>query len=202
MKKWKYVQVKTLKEIQKNEIVNVCYKESYKNFTGYKTDEKIKEALKDSRQGLCKLLVWREVNDEMDIAPDFSVFKDKDLIDELRKRGYTISVTDQNSIPVSTNSMFEYPCKIGDPVYIIDHDENNKLKIYKGKWKRVSLIQDKKDQAFELRGEVVYDIYDTFYNDGRTMKHGMYVGQIGTRIGERIFLKEKDAEEALALLNS
>ena len=147
-------------------------------------------------------LVWREVNDEMDIAPDFSVFKDKDLIDELRKRGYTISVTDQNSIPVSTNSMFEYPCKIGDPVYIIDHDENNKLKIYKGKWKRVSLIQDKKDQAFELRGEVVYDIYDTFYNDGRTMKHGMYVGQIGTRIGERIFLKEKDAEEALALLNS
>ena len=72
------------------------------------------------------------------------------------------------------------PCKVGDTVYLIDRDENNKFKVYEGKWERVSLVQTSKDGPFNLCGEISYDLYDCFYDDGRIMKHGMYVGQEST----------------------
>lgn len=89
------------------------------------------------------------------------------------------------------------PCKVGDTVYLIDRDENNKFKVYKGKWERVYLVQTSKDGSFNLCGEISYDIYDCFYNDGRMMKHGMYVGQERTKIGEVVFLTKSEAEAKL-----
>lgn len=93
--------------------------------------------------------------------------------------------------------LLRLPCKVGDTVYLIDRDENNKLKVYEGKWKRVSLIQTSKDGLFNLCGEISYDIYDCFYDDGRTMKHGMYVGQERTKIGKVVFLTKAEAEAKL-----
>lgn len=89
------------------------------------------------------------------------------------------------------------PCKVGDTVYLIDRDENNKFKVYEGKWERVSLVQTSKDGSFNLCGEISYDIYDCFYDDGRIMKHGMYVGQESTKIGEIVFLTKEEAEAKL-----
>ena len=89
------------------------------------------------------------------------------------------------------------PCEVGDAVYLIDKDENNKLKVYEGKWRRVSLVQTSKDGSFELCGEISYDIHDCFYNDGRTMKHGMFVGQGSSKIGEVVFLTKEEAEAKL-----
>ena len=88
-------------------------------------------------------------------------------------------------------------CKVGDPVYLIDRDENNKLKVYEGKWERVSLVQTSKDGSFNLCGEIYYDIYDCFYDDGRTMKYKMYVGQERTKIGKVVFLTKEEAETKL-----
>ena len=89
------------------------------------------------------------------------------------------------------------PCKVGDTVYLIDRDENNKFKVYEGKWERVSLVQTSKDGPFNLCGEIFYDLYDCFYDDGRIMKHGMYVGQESTKIGEIVFLTKEEAEVKL-----
>lgn len=89
------------------------------------------------------------------------------------------------------------PCKVGDTVYLIDRDENNKFKVYEGKWERVSLVQTSKDGPFNLCGEISYDLYDCFYEDGRIMKHGMYVGQESTKIGEIVFLTKEEAEVKL-----
>ena len=94
--------------------------------------------------------------------------------------------------------LLRLPCKVGDPVYLIDRDENNKFKIYEGKWERVSIVQTSKDGSFNLCGEISYDIYDCFFDDGRTMKHGMYVGQERTKIGEVVFLTKEEAEDKLA----
>ena len=93
--------------------------------------------------------------------------------------------------------LVKLPCKVGDTVYVIDRDENNKFKVYKGKWERVSLAQTPKDGSFNLCGEISYDLYDYFYNDGRIMKHGMYVGQERTKIGEVVFLTKSEAEAKL-----
>lgn len=84
------------------------------------------------------------------------------------------------------------PCKVGDTVYLIDRD-----KVYEGKWERVSLVQTSKDGPFNLCGEISYDIYDCFYDDGRIMKHGMYVGQERTKIGKVVFLTKEEAEAKL-----
>lgn len=89
------------------------------------------------------------------------------------------------------------PCKVGDTVYLIDRDEDNKFKVYEGKWERVSLVQTSKDGSFNLCGEISYDIYDCFYDDGRPMKHGMYVGQESTKIGEIVFFTKEEAEAKL-----
>lgn len=89
------------------------------------------------------------------------------------------------------------PCKVGDTVYLIDRDENNKFKVYEGKWERVSLVQTSKYGSFNLCGEISYDIYDCFYDDGRIMKRGMYVGQESTKIGEIVFLTKEEAEVKL-----
>lgn len=93
--------------------------------------------------------------------------------------------------------LVKLPCKVGDTVYLIDRDENNKFKIYEGKWKRVPLVQTSKNGLFNLRGEISYDKYDCFYDDGKTMKHGMYVGQEHTKIGEVVFLTKSEAEAKL-----
>lgn len=93
--------------------------------------------------------------------------------------------------------LIKLPCKMGDTVYLIDRDENNKFKVYKGKWERVSLVQASKDGLFNLRGKISYDIYDCFYDDGRIMKHEMYVGQEHMKIGEAVFLTESEAEAKL-----
>lgn len=93
--------------------------------------------------------------------------------------------------------LIKLPCKVGDTVYLIDRDENNKFKVYEGKWERVSLVQTSKDGSFNLRGEISYDIYDCFYDDGRIMKHGMYVGQERTEIGKVVFLTKSEAEAKL-----
>ena len=96
--------------------------------------------------------------------------------------------------------LISVPCKIGDKAWVIDDDYEypKKKKVYEAKWIRVSLVQTKLDNSFELRGEVSYQVYDCFYNDGRTMLHGMYVGQSTTKVGERVFLTRSEAEEALA----
>lgn len=93
--------------------------------------------------------------------------------------------------------LIKLPCKVGNTVYLIDRDENNKFKVCEGKWKRVSLVQASKDGSFNLRGEISYDIYDCFYDDGRIMKHGMYVGQEHTKIGEVVFFTKSEAEAKL-----
>lgn len=94
-------------------------------------------------------------------------------------------------------SLIKLPCKVGDPVYLIDRDENNKFKVYEGKWERVSLVQTSKNGSFNLCGEISYDIYDCFYDDGRTMKRRMYVGQEHTEIGKVVFLTKPEAEARL-----
>ena len=93
--------------------------------------------------------------------------------------------------------LFILPCKVGDTVYLVDRDENNKFKVYEGKWKRVSLVQTSKDGSFNLCGEISYDIYDCFYDDGRTMKRRMYVGQEHAEIGKVVFLTKSEAEQKL-----
>ena len=93
--------------------------------------------------------------------------------------------------------LFILPCKVGDTVYLVDRDENNKFKVYEGKWERVSLVQTSKDGSFNLCGEISYDIYDCFYDDGRTMKRRMYVGQEHAEIGKVVFLTKSEAEQKL-----
>lgn len=93
--------------------------------------------------------------------------------------------------------LLRLPCKVGDTVYLIDRDENNKFKVYDGKWERVSLVQTSKDGSFNLCGVISYDIYDCFYDDGRIMKHRMYVGQEHTKIGKVVFLTREEAEAKL-----
>lgn len=93
--------------------------------------------------------------------------------------------------------LLRLPCKVGDTVYLIDRDENNKFKVYEGKWERVSLVQTSKDGSFNLCGVISYDIYDCFYDDGRIMKHRMYVGQGHTKIGKVVFLTREEAEAKL-----
>lgn len=87
--------------------------------------------------------------------------------------------------------------RVGDAAYIIDKDENNKFQVYEGKWESVSLVQSFENAPFELHGKISYDVYDYFYNDGRTMKHVMYVGQESTRIGEIVFFTREEAEANL-----
>lgn len=95
------------------------------------------------------------------------------------------------------------PCKVGDKAYVIDNDsETGKLKVYEGIWERVTLVQSVGNNVFELHGHIIYDVYDFFYDDGRTMKCGMYVGQPYTKFGEVVFLTKEEAEQALTKINS
>lgn len=60
----KYVQITNLKEANRNETICASYPNPSKNVSGKKTDEKMKIASKDAKQGKCRLLVWREVEIE------------------------------------------------------------------------------------------------------------------------------------------
>lgn len=96
--------------------------------------------------------------------------------------------------------VLRFPCKVGDVAWVIDEDFEypKKKKIYEAKWTRVTLVQIAANHSFELRGEVRYQVYDCFYDDGRTMLNGMYVGQHHTKVGEVVFLTKEEAEQALA----
>lgn len=96
--------------------------------------------------------------------------------------------------------LLRLPCKVGDTAWVIDEDNEypGKKKIYEAKWKRVTFVQVSANHSFELRGEVGYQVYDWFCNDGRTMPYGMYVGQTHTKVGEVVFLTKEEAEQALA----
>lgn len=99
--------------------------------------------------------------------------------------------------------LISVPCKVGDKVWVIDDnfecaEFRKKKKIYEAEWVRVTLVQTKADGSFDLRGEIKYQVHDYFYDDGRTMLHGMYVGQSTTKVGEIVFLTLSEAEEALA----
>lgn len=96
--------------------------------------------------------------------------------------------------------ILQFPCKVGDTAWVIDEDfeYSGKKKIYEAKWTRVALVQVATKHQFEIRGEVQYQVYDFFYSDGRTMLHGMYVGQYNTKFGKVVFLTKEEAEQALA----
>lgn len=97
--------------------------------------------------------------------------------------------------------LLRLPCKVGDKVWVIDIDyeqlDSQKKKVYEAEWVRVNYVQTKEEGSFELRGEIAYQVHDYFYEDGRTMRQGMYVGQSTTKIGERVFLTREEAESAL-----
>lgn len=95
--------------------------------------------------------------------------------------------------------LLRLPCKVGDKAYLIDKDENGHLKVYEGVWDSVAMAQ-RKNANFEVRGHISYDVYDFFYDDGRTMLHGMYVGQETTKFGKVVFLTREEAEKALAAM--
>ncbi len=99
--------------------------------------------------------------------------------------------------------LLRLPCKAGNTVWVIDEDTQypDKKKIYEAKWTRVTFVQVTANHPFELRGEVSYQVYDYFYNDGRMMPHGMYVGQLHTKVGEVVFLTKEEAEKAFAKLD-
>ena len=86
--------------------------------------------------------------------------------------------------------------KIGDKASVIDKDyETDKMKVYDGIWERVCYVQSK-DGSYSIHGEVSYDVYDFFCNDGRTMKHAIFVGQESTKVGDRVFIGENAHEQA------
>lgn len=95
--------------------------------------------------------------------------------------------------------LLRLPCKVGDTAWVIDEDFEypKKKKIYEAKWVRVTFVQVSANRQFELRGEVSYQVYDCFCDDGRTMPNGMYVGQTHTKVGEVVFLTKEEAEQAL-----
>lgn len=97
--------------------------------------------------------------------------------------------------------LVKIPCKIGDTVYVIDTDEKKNLKIYEGNWTQVILVQSATDFSFNVHGQISYEIYDMFYNDGRLMQHILYVGQDDFKIGERVFFKKEDALKKLGELS-
>ena len=61
---WKYVEVKNLSEAENFEKVCALYPSPIKNTSGKKTDENMKKAEKDAKEGKCRLLIWREVKEE------------------------------------------------------------------------------------------------------------------------------------------
>ena len=63
---WKYIQINSLKQARKDERVCAYYPNSAKNTDGYKTDDNMIAAEKDAKAEKCKLLVWREVDDEIE----------------------------------------------------------------------------------------------------------------------------------------
>jgi hypothetical protein len=91
------------------------------------------------------------------------------------------------------------PCRPGDTAYIIDTDNNLKAKIFTGTWDIVS-FRVFNDGEIEVHGQITYEIPDMFYGGKKMMPHCIYVGQSGTKVGEKVFLTYKEAEQALAKL--
>ena len=57
---WKYVTIKSLEEAKEDEEVCAYYEDPRNNVAGKKTEEKMKIAEEEAKEGKCKLLVWRE----------------------------------------------------------------------------------------------------------------------------------------------
>lgn len=82
--------------------------------------------------------------------------------------------------------LIRLPCKVGDRVYLLFEK-----RIYEGVGvKIVSVGTPSHDYT---RIEIVFEIEDPWYSDGRKMKHG--ANEI---LGEKVFLTKAEAEQALA----
>lgn len=57
---WKYVTIRSLEEAKEDEEVCAYYEDPRNNVAGKKTEEKMKIAEEEAKEGKCKLMVWRE----------------------------------------------------------------------------------------------------------------------------------------------
>lgn len=60
---WKYVEIQKLSEAKNDETICASYPTPCKNVAGKKKEEKMKKAYRDAKQGKCRLLVWRCVDE-------------------------------------------------------------------------------------------------------------------------------------------
>lgn len=63
---YKYVELGSVSEALENEQIVFYYPNPSKNTSGRPGDKKLNDALSDFEKGLCKMLVWREVEVEDD----------------------------------------------------------------------------------------------------------------------------------------
>lgn len=63
---WQYVRLNYPKEAGPLELITVSHRNPNKNFTGYRDDPRILDAVKKKDAGECEFLVWREVVKEED----------------------------------------------------------------------------------------------------------------------------------------
>lgn len=82
--------------------------------------------------------------------------------------------------------LLRLPCKVGDTVYLIFE-----RRIYEGTG--VKIVSVRTPSHDYTRIEIVFEIEDPWYSDGRKMKHG--ANEI---LGEKVFLTKEEAEQALA----
>lgn len=61
----KYIQINNLDEATENETVCACYPCPTKNVSGRKHEECILRAEQEAREGKCKLLVWRKIEEPL-----------------------------------------------------------------------------------------------------------------------------------------
>ena len=81
--------------------------------------------------------------------------------------------------------LLRLPCKVGSTVYLIFEK-----RIYEGTG--VKIVSVRTPSHDYTRIEIVFEIEDPWYSDGRKMKHG--ANEI---LGEKVFLKREEAEQAL-----
>ena len=81
--------------------------------------------------------------------------------------------------------LLRLPCKVDDTVYLIFEK-----RIYEGTG--VKIVSVRTPSHDYTRIEIVFEIEDPWYSDGRKMKHG--ANEI---LGEKVFLTKEEAEQAL-----
>lgn len=87
---WKYVEIKSLDEADKNEDVCAIYPNPSKNVSGKNTEEKMKIAESNAKAGKCRLLVWRGEEDLP--CPDGRSMKEliRKYLDEIWEESLTL----------------------------------------------------------------------------------------------------------------